>query len=201
MKNLTKISNATIRMAVLALLLPLAACSSSRTSVHQNWLDQASNRIAVLPLSGDASFADEFTEALVNELVRANLSVMERTHLQQVMKEQKLQATGAVDPMTLVQTGQLAGVDFIVIGAVTTRAVTSVLDTIIGDGRARERIDTVRLRWVNVRTGQIVASAVYRNGRGDDALDIARTVARSLDRRITALQSSPAPVYARTSNR
>ncbi len=79
--------------------------------------------IAVLPFDGKgaaAKFKDVVTNKLINELVNSRrFKVIERSAIDKIITEQKVQASGAVDDKTAVKLGKIAGADALVIGTVT----------------------------------------------------------------------------------
>jgi curli biogenesis system outer membrane secretion channel CsgG len=154
-------------LAIVSLFLA-SGCAAPRVAIHQTWFDEPSHRIAVLPLTSEGMSGSDISDALVTELMGSGFSIMERTDLEKVLQEQKLHYTGAIDPQTAIQAGQLAGVDFIVVGSVTKRA-----------GRSAQ-IAQVNVRWVNVRTGQVMASVSLKNGLGGTAEAIAVKISRAL---------------------
>ncbi len=67
----------------------------------------------------NAKLGESVAEAVVSELANiGGMKIYTRRDLQKVLEEQKLQMSGLVDPNTAVQIGQLAGVRYIVTGAV-----------------------------------------------------------------------------------
>lgn len=185
-----------------SLILALSAwmmigCANMRTAVHSSWPAQNEPRLAVFPLSGDEPYNEELADALVTEFLGVGFSVMERTQVQQILKEHRLQNTGFVDPKTMTETGRLAGVDFIVIGTVSSRRYTPLSEMIFGNGFSREQVDIVRLRWINVRSGQIMAATAFRNGRGGSLESVARRIAQSFDRRVEDINRFREPSHAR----
>ncbi len=76
--------------------------------------------------------AEEISVALVSG--SRPLEVVDRTHLKVLVQENKLSATGLIDPATAKKLGQIAGVDAIVTGTLTpfgdtVRLTLKVLDT------------------------------------------------------------------------
>lgn len=76
--------------------------------------------------------AEEMALGLVT--ARKGLSVVDRTHLKVLMQENKLDATGVIDPATARKIGQILGVEALVTGTITpfadtVRIVVKVLDT------------------------------------------------------------------------
>jgi curli biogenesis system outer membrane secretion channel CsgG len=84
--------------------------------------------------------------------------VYERERLKSIMKEQKLQMSGAVDMSTAVQIGKLVGAKYIVTGAVTEFGVAKSGASgggYFSVGKQWYR-STVDVRAVSVKTGEIV---------------------------------------------
>ncbi|UCF01930.1 MAG: hypothetical protein JSV14_16515 [Deltaproteobacteria bacterium] len=84
--------------------------------------------------------------------------VYERERLKSIMKEQKLQMSGAVDMSTAVQIGKLVGAKYILTGAVTEFGVSKSGAQgggyfSVGKKYYRAAVD---VRAVNVKTGEIV---------------------------------------------
>src|SRR6185436_13560066 len=76
--------------------------------------------------------AEEISVALVSS--SRPLEVVDRTHLKVLVQENKLSATGLIDPATAKKLGQIAGVDALVTGTLTpfgdtVRLTLKVLDT------------------------------------------------------------------------
>ncbi len=75
--------------------------------------------------------AEEFSVALLES--SQGFEVVDRTHLQSILKEHKLSETGVIDPQTARKLGQFAGVDALVTGTITplgesVRLAVKVLD-------------------------------------------------------------------------
>jgi curli biogenesis system outer membrane secretion channel CsgG len=137
--------------------------------------------VAVLPFKGDLRFSEELSDLLVTELVDRGFTVVERAELLKVIHEHSLQYTGGFDPGTLAANGKLAGVDYIVLGTVSTRQVVTPVEWLIGAGEPQTQIDSVHIRWVNVGSGQVVASARIRNSWGFRTEALAERIARSME--------------------
>ncbi|HLP57305.1 MAG TPA: FlgO family outer membrane protein [Candidatus Deferrimicrobium sp.] len=61
--------------------------------------------------------AEELAVALLDK--KQGFEIVDRTHLQTLIKEHKLSATGLIDPATAQKLGQIAGVDALVTGSIT----------------------------------------------------------------------------------
>lgn len=90
-----------------------------------NAATQVGSRLAVAVLPFDASgeaakFKESVTNEMVNELVNLRrFKVIERSAIDKIISEQKMQAAGAVDDRTAVKLGKIAGADALVIGSIT----------------------------------------------------------------------------------
>jgi len=184
--------------AFLLALLPFifAGCGHMRTAIHSDWMDQPEPKMAVFPLVGGDVFSgpifgEGIADALVTELINKGYPVMERGSLKRIMEEHRLQYTGAFDRASINELGRLSGVDTIVLGSLTTRETVSAFEYLLGNGVGRVQIDVVRLKWVDVGSGQIMASVTVKNPRGGTPDDVARKVMRGLDQKIRLLSKSP----------
>ena len=79
----------------------------------------------------DKFIAEEFSVALAG--IGKGFRVIDRTHLKSIIKENKLSATGLIDPETARKLGKIAGVDALVTGTLTpfgdnVRIAVKVLD-------------------------------------------------------------------------
>ncbi len=117
-------------------------------SYDPNTITQVGSRLAlaVIPFEGkgDAKkFVDEATEKMITRLVNLRrFKVIERTALDKIMKEQKLQASGIVDDRTAVNLGKLSGADAMVAGSVSF---------VGGKGKLSARV-------IDVETGETIAA-------------------------------------------
>ena len=111
--------------------------------------------VAVLPMDGRGLTSDEasvITDLLGTELMRTeSFRVMERSQMDNVLKEQGFQKSGACDnSQCAVEMGQLLGIDRMVVGSIGKVGRTFL----------------VNVRMVNVGTGEVVRS-VSRTTQGD----------------------------------
>jgi len=99
------------------------------------------------------------SDMLITALVKTKkYRVYERNKLKSIMKEQKLQMSGAVDASTAVQIGKLVGAKYIITGAVTEFGIKKSGAHGAGYfsvGKKAYRA-TVDVRVVSVKTGEIV---------------------------------------------
>ena len=122
---------------------------------------QQKRKIAVIPfreLGGQPTvFGTYLAEELVTQLVNTgNLDLVERTTLDKIFGEIKLNESGAIDPSTAKQVGRLAGADAIITGTITD------LQSYVG----------VNCRMIDTETGRIFAAAEARIVKDDDVKKI-----------------------------
>lgn len=137
--------------------------------------------VAVLPYANKAAVSQQLSLAdasLVSEFVIEQLldaerfNVIEREMLEAIMKEHSFNMSGMVDPMTAVQIGKLAGVQYLVAGSVTglstKKSGASYSDTYWGGAGFNKNtvIANVTIRFIDVETGRIVLAA---SGTGESA--------------------------------
>jgi len=109
-------------------------------------------------------------DMLTTELVKSGkYRVMERTALEQIMKEQNLGQTGAVTPQTAAEVGKLLGVELAIIGSVTEfgykKGDTGINLKQKGLGFGVESASAsvgIDVRFTNTTTGEIIAAENVR---------------------------------------
>ncbi|WP_245911795.1 CsgG/HfaB family protein [Brunnivagina elsteri] len=120
------------------------------------------------------------SDILVNKLVDSGkYSVIERSKLDAILKEQNLGASGRVDTSTAAQIGKLLGVDVVVIGSVTGFNIerdnggVCAFGVCAGGKKAAANVQ-LNVRMVNTTTGEIIATAEGKgkSGRGDGNLSV-----------------------------
>ncbi len=82
--------------------------------------------------------AEEFAVALLGN--GQGFEIVDRTHLQTLIKENKLSATGLIDPATAQKLGQIAGVDALVTGTITPFGESVRLSVKILDAKSAKLI-------------------------------------------------------------
>ncbi|MFL6245854.1 MAG: FlgO family outer membrane protein [Thermoanaerobaculia bacterium] len=123
-------------------------------------------RIAVAPfheLEGSSTVLGVFiAEELVTNLFFAGgLEVIERSQLDKVLREQKLQQSGAIDSDTAREVGRLAGVDAIVTGSITD------FQSYVG----------INCRLIDTQTGRVFGAAQTKIVKDDDVKKVMATPA------------------------
>ena len=107
------------RLLAAALLL-CAACSGPQVAFNPKFKDVKHRRVALAGFEGPAGEAA--SDILAHELLGSGADVVERGRLQSVLNEQRLGASGALDPASVRKVGRLLGVDALMLGSVTQYA-------------------------------------------------------------------------------
>lgn len=149
----------------------------------------ANSRVAVLPFKnkaavsevlsmGEASLLSDF---MIEKLIEATLfDIVEREHLEDVMKEHSHNMNGALDPSTTAQFGKQLGVSFLIAGSLAGLSATesggTVSDGVKGEGGVTKKtvVANVTVRFIDVETGKVVmaASGTGRSSRANAELSI-----------------------------
>ena len=111
------------------------------------------------------------SDILITELAKTNrFVVVERGKIGKIMEEQRLQASGAIDPKTAAQVGKLLGLNAIVTGVVSQFGEkTQGSDTLLVRSKERIAEATVDIRVVDTETGQVLY-ADSGKGRGKSGM-------------------------------
>jgi TolB-like protein len=98
--------------------------------------------LAVMPMQANAvalPFAEAAADRMVAQLVELRrFRVIERTKLDEVLKEQRLQVSGVVDEQAAVDVGRVAGADAIILGSVSIIGSTTTVNTRVIDTQSSE---------------------------------------------------------------
>ncbi|HYC58960.1 MAG TPA: FlgO family outer membrane protein [Thermoanaerobaculia bacterium] len=121
-------------------------------------------RVAVAPfheLQGSSTVLGAFIaeELVTNLFLAGGLEMVERAQLDKVLKEQKLQQTGAIDPDTAREVGRLSGVDAIVTGSITD------FQSYVG----------INCRLIDAQTGRVFGAAQTKIVKDDDVKKVMGT--------------------------
>ncbi|MGE5623495.1 MAG: CsgG/HfaB family protein [Methanocella sp.] len=150
-----------LTMALLLLLASVPAAQAEGDEIS----------VAVMPFEdvkinqwwdGNWDIGDQFSVLVTDALVgKGKFKVMERTRLAEIMAEQRLQVSGAVDESTAVQLGKLLGVRLMVLGSVTEFRQSGATGLSFGQfGLGLQQASTkLSARLVDVQTGQILAAS------------------------------------------
>jgi len=155
---------------VLSCILPALAATVALPFPAQ--ADFKKTKIAVLDfqMQGDQSDSSKdmgkiVAEWLITGLVETGrFDVIERRLLEKLLDEQKLGATGAIDPNSAAQLGKILGVKTIVSGTVTSL----------------EGYTEINARLINVDTASIVAAEKVRAGTAEKLRDLVSRITEKI---------------------
>lgn len=105
-----------LRLTLIAAPLLLAACATPKVAINPRADFNSIKRVAVLSFKG--AQGDLAADLMTQSLMEHGADVIERQHLDAVMKEQSLTSSSAFDPATARQLGRLLGVDALFVGTV-----------------------------------------------------------------------------------
>ncbi|WP_425059523.1 hypothetical protein SCACP_01130 [Sporomusa carbonis] len=120
----------------------------------------AKKRIGVVDFENASQISDRamgrgISDILVNELVKnKSYQVVEREQLRAVLAEQRLGATGAVNPATAAQLGQLLGLDYLVVGKIVEAGAQQI--NLFGLATQTEVKVVLSVRMIDATTGNIL---------------------------------------------
>lgn len=140
----------------------LSGCRSSVDIVISRHVDpDGIKRIAIFKMDR-LSYRDndKISDLLTHEFLRLGYDVVERTEIEKLIKEQKLGASGFVDPDQAVAIGKLAGADSIVIGSGALEEKT------------RDELKYFTVKIIDLKTGSVAVTATLMKN-----LDIKTAVA------------------------
>lgn len=128
--------------------------STSGSGIYYNWL-------GIGPAKG---VSDLLTNALVKD---GTYIVLERSKVEQILKEQNFGASGRVDDSTAAQIGKILGADAVIIGTISQFNVEQsksggslgFLGGIGGSTEKNKAIVQINSRLVSTTTGEILAAA------------------------------------------
>jgi TolB-like protein len=136
-----------------ALILLVALCAQAALP---SALGAEKKRVAVLPFKNESQLHDSYFGDGLDDQLNAGLfhtkayEIIDRASLDAVLKEQRLGATGVIDPRTAVQIGKILGVDYLVIGNIIYAGID---DSIFLNTGAKV---SVAVRMIDVATGEVV---------------------------------------------
>lgn len=129
-------------------------------------------------------------EMLITELVKSGkYRVIERDQLRSLMAEKELSLSGDVDPKTAVRAGQLLGVEFLVVGAVTELGVSDSHASAPGyrgfpgfSVKTQKMDAALDVRAISATTGEIVWSDSKSESTSDSSVYVAGAGGGTQDR-------------------
>ncbi|GHT02733.1 hypothetical protein AGMMS50276_32760 [Synergistales bacterium] len=160
-----------IAFLVLSLLaLPIASYAANSDIVRLGVMEFVSKANGVSPMEADA-IMDVFTRTLSSS---KNIALLERNRLDLIAREHRLAMSGLVDVNTAAEVGKLAGMQYILLGAVTELSridtganipipIAAIGGLVFGNRKEEVRV-TIDIRIVDVTTSE-VCLALSETGR------------------------------------
>lgn len=107
---------------------------------------------------GQGRLGGAASDILITELVKSEkFIVVERSKMDKIMQEQKLQTQGLTDPQTAAKIGQIMGLEAIVVGAVSQFGVKKEgSDYLLAQSKQQVADVTVDIRVIDVQSGQVI---------------------------------------------
>lgn len=148
----TQIAQAQTKERKRIAVLDFDFASTSRTGFYYGWY-------------GGIGPAKGVSDLLTDKLVRdGTYTVVERSKVEQVLKEQNFGASGRVEPSTAAEIGKILGVDAVVIGTITQFNVEEsggnrVCVVVCIGKKKRGAVVQVNSRLVSTSTAEVMAAA------------------------------------------
>lgn len=139
------------------------AMTATKTEKVESKYTGPKRRIGVVDFENKTAYGQNrlgsaATDVLITELAKSGkFVVVERDKLNKIMDEQKLQASGAIDPKTVVKIGKILGLNAIVLGVVSQFGEKNEgTDYLITQSKRQIAETTIDVRVVDTETGQVV---------------------------------------------
>jgi curli biogenesis system outer membrane secretion channel CsgG len=114
----------------------------------------------------DQSFGNAVTDSFANDLLGQGCKILERTALANLLMEQNLQVSGLTGAIDASRIGQLAKVDYLLVGSVALHQQVVVGRYAWDDSGTVQLVDGASARILDAKTGEVVRSVTYQPGRG-----------------------------------
>ncbi len=161
----------------------MMSCGSGNVSVSKNLIAQKGSNVAVLGFNMTDTkdnikmpeISNEFSDAIAPYFMEAGFSVIERSRLKLLLKEQELQQTGLIDSdSNAIQLGKIARVRYVVFGSGRVNIAGSGNDHFL---------HSVSIKMVNVETGESVLLATW-SGAGFRPAGVANKIGKKIVRAV-----------------
>lgn len=113
---------------------------------------------------GGRDFGEGLADILISELMEnRNYQVIERSHLNQILKEQARGASGIIDGYSAVEIGKVLGLDYLVIGNIISADVE--FKNVLGIVSSKAKV-VISVKMIDARTGAILFSEQAEGTKG-----------------------------------
>ncbi|HVO32922.1 MAG TPA: CsgG/HfaB family protein [Elusimicrobiota bacterium] len=159
------------RITALLALVTIAGCAPSETVKQKETMTinqpegmvGLKRRIGVVDFQNKSAYGQNrlgtsASDILITELAKSGkFIVVERDKIDQILAEQKLDMTGAIDPNTAAKVGKILGLNAIVTGSISQfGSDTEGSEYLITQSKSQVVKCTVDIRVVDAETGQIL---------------------------------------------
>jgi curli biogenesis system outer membrane secretion channel CsgG len=169
---------------VLMIAVAALACSSVKTVKKSDFSPEKYKKLAVMDFDGShIEESKALAECFIPFLMEAGFSVIERSGLEKLLKEQQLGMSGVLDNSRIAQIGRIAGVNALVLGSyrisdkkkripllrrLRTRAQTGGRQAV----KTESVFERISIRIVDVETGEILCSSTSEREMGQGEVDV-----------------------------
>jgi curli biogenesis system outer membrane secretion channel CsgG len=147
---------------VLAFVLSLSCSGTQKRYTGAKQLIPVPAFVDITKTSISKKVIDSLTDKFTTELAKnGRFSVVERSRLNEILKEHELTTTGLISESNAVKLGKLVQAPFIVLGTINQMNVTTksfLDDTVLGYSKATIKI-TLTVRVISTTTGASVGAA------------------------------------------
>lgn len=131
---------------------------------------QKYSRIAIIPFGEDVlNLKNSISETLITEFLSMGFDVVERSQLNAVLKELKLNISGTINTDDRKEIQKLLNIDALLLGSVVMGSAVSIY--------------TLNLRLIDINSGEILWSSTYLSSTGDIKTTIA-TISMSINEKL-----------------
>lgn len=114
------------------------------------------NRVAVIPFKCNVPIIGEsIADSLAAQLLLSPITIIERSQLEKVLKEQGLSLTGILEEYNTV-IGKLKNIDAIIIGSATVSKEFG--GNLVG---VKEYVSNCTAKMIDINTGEVILAATY----------------------------------------
>lgn len=132
---------------------------------------------------GFSDLTEVMSDNLALELMNLGYEVVERSSLEKVVSEQKLQMSGLTDPSTATKVGKILNVDAIVLGSITSSQQMETGGGFYGISAGttvKSVISNATMKLVDIKTGRIIMIVTLSYKKGQPPTEASKTMAIAL---------------------
>lgn len=142
---------------------------------------QTGTQMPVFKMGDDLTMV--MSDNIALELMKLGFEVIERSSLDNVLSEQKLQMSGLADPTAAAKIGKILGIDAVVLGNVTTSQKVQTSMGFMGVGAdvtTTSVVSNATMKIVGVEQGKVLTIVTLSYKKGQKPTEAAKTMAIAL---------------------